>query len=170
MDEIFIVYDKSYQHSTIYDSYDLELATRLIKTVKFENTSSTYSLTGKVSYDMKKDDEKFLLYKMIVAFACNGCSSTPLSQYKNNPIYQEITEEYDFGTTNKDDRIYTDLQRSKGYTDELEKINRDDSELALTITLKKAAAKKLRYRIVVWSQGEYWYILSNKGYIMSYKN
>ena len=100
--EISIVYDKSYQHSTIYDSYDLELVARLIKTVKFENASSTYSLTGKLSYDMEKDDEKFLLYKMLVVFACNGCSSTPLSQYKNNPIYQEITEEFDFGRTNKD--------------------------------------------------------------------
>ena len=89
---------------------------------------------------------------------------------KNNPIDQEITEEYDFRGTNKDDRIYIDMRRSKGYTDKLEKINRDDSGLALTITLKKAAAKKLRYRIVGWSQGEYWYILSNKGYIMSYKN
>ena len=93
-----------------------------------------------------------------------------MSQYKNNLIYQEITKEYDFGRANKDDRIYIDMWRSKGYTDELEKINRDDSGLALTITLKKAAAKKLRYRIVGWSQGEYWYILSNKGYIMSYKN
>ena len=93
-----------------------------------------------------------------------------MSQYKNNPIYQEITKEYDFGRANKDDRIYIDMRRSKGYTDELEKINRDDSGLALTVTLKKAAAKKLRYRIVGWSQGEYWYILSNKGYIMSYKN
>ena len=108
--EISIVYDKSYQHLTIYDSYDLELAARLTKTVKFENTSSTYSLTGKLSYDMEKDDEKFLLYKMVVAFACNGCSSASLSQYKNNPIYQEITEEYDFGGTNKDDRIYIDMR------------------------------------------------------------
>ena len=58
--EISIVYNKSYQHSTIYDSYDLELVARLIKAVKFENTSSTYSLTGKLSYDMEKDDEKFL--------------------------------------------------------------------------------------------------------------
>ena len=57
--EISIVYNKSYQHSTIYDSYDLELAARLIKTVKFENTSSTYSLTGEFSYNMEKDDEKF---------------------------------------------------------------------------------------------------------------
>ena len=43
--EISIVYDKSYQNTTIYDSYDLELAAKLIKTIKFENTSTTYSLT-----------------------------------------------------------------------------------------------------------------------------
>ena len=48
--EISIVYDKSCQLSTIYDSYDLELAAKLIKTVKFENTSMTYSLTGKLFY------------------------------------------------------------------------------------------------------------------------
>ena len=40
--EILIVYDKSCKHTTIYDSYDLELAAKLIKTVKFENTSTTY--------------------------------------------------------------------------------------------------------------------------------
>ena len=55
--EISIVYDKSYQHTTIYDSYDLELAAKLIQTIKFENTSSTYSLTGKLSYDLTNEDE-----------------------------------------------------------------------------------------------------------------
>ena len=39
--KISIVYDKSYQHTTIYDRYDLELAAKLIKTIKFENTPST---------------------------------------------------------------------------------------------------------------------------------
>ena len=62
------------------------------------------------------------------------------------------------------------MTRSKGYTDELEKLNRDDSGLAVTIGLKEAAAKKLRLRIIGCSQGKYWYLLSNKGYIMSYKN
>ena len=52
--EISLVYDKSYQHLTIYDSYDLELAAKLIKSVKFENTSTTYSLAGKLEYDVKK--------------------------------------------------------------------------------------------------------------------
>ena len=63
-----------------------------------------------------------------------------------------------------------DMRRSKGYTDELEKINRDDSLLTLTINLKNPATSKLWYRITGWSQGEYWYLLTNRGYIMSYKN
>ena len=58
------------------------------------------------------------------------------------------------------------MRRSKGYTDELEKINRDDSGLAVVIGVKGAVAKKLRLRIVGYSQGEYCYLLSNKGYIM----
>ena len=62
------------------------------------------------------------------------------------------------------------MRRSKGYTNELEKLNCDDSGLAVVITLKEAAAKKLRLRVTGFSQAEYWYLLSNKGYIMSYKN
>ena len=62
------------------------------------------------------------------------------------------------------------MRRSKGFTEELEKINRDDSGIALTIKLKETAAKKLRFRITGFSQAEYRYLLSNKGYIMSYEN
>ena len=68
-------------------------------------------------------------------------------QYKNNEIYQEITEWDKFTSNETDDRIYIDMRRSKGYTDELEKLNRDDSGLAVTTGLKKAASKKLRLRI-----------------------
>ena len=139
--EISVVYGKSFQHTTIYDSYDLELASKLIKTIKFENTSMTYSLTGKLSYDLEKDDDKNILYKMLVAKAWKSCSTAPLTQYKNNEIYHEITEEEVFTANNTDDRIWTDMRRSKGYTDELEKINRDDSGLAVVIGFKEAAPK-----------------------------
>ena len=81
-----------------------------------------------------------------------------------------MTEEDEFTTNSKDDRIFMDMGRSKGYTDELEKLNRDDSSLAVVITFKEATAKKLRLRVTGFSQAEYWYLLSNKGYIMSYKN
>ena len=36
--EIYIVYDKSFQHANIYNSYDLELASKIFKIIKFENT------------------------------------------------------------------------------------------------------------------------------------
>ena len=46
---------------------------------------------------------------MLAAFTCGGCSSTPLTQYINNPIYQELTEEDEFTDTDQDDRIYVDM-------------------------------------------------------------
>ena len=107
---------------------------------------------------------------MLVAYNCEGCSSAPLTQYKNNEIYQEMTEGDEFTTHNRDDRILINMRRSKGYTNELEKLNRDDSGLAVVINFKEVAAKKLRLRVTGFSQTEYWYLLSNKGYIMSYKN
>ena len=61
-------------------------------------------------------------------------------------------------------------EEARGILTNQKKINRDDSGIALTIKLKKAAAKKLWFRITGFSQAEYWYLLSNKGYIMSYKN
>ena len=59
--EISFVYDKSYQHLTVYDSYDLELASKMVQSIKFENTTSTYSLTGKPEYNYKNQDEKHII-------------------------------------------------------------------------------------------------------------
>ena len=36
---------------------------------------------------------------MLVWKACESCSTAPLTQYKNNEIYQEITEEDDLKLT-----------------------------------------------------------------------
>ena len=60
----------------------------------------------------------------------------------NIKINQEITPEEEFGENSRDDRIYLDMRRSQGYTDELEKLTRDDSGLAVAIDLKAAATKK----------------------------
>ena len=110
------------------------------------------------------------MYKMFVAYICDGATFAPLTDYKNNPVYQDMTDEYDYRATTKDDRIYIDMRRSKGNYDELEKITRDDSGLVIYIKLRAAATRKLRLRVVGYSQGEYWYAHTNKGYIMAYKN
>ena len=78
---------------------------------------------------------------MSVTHSCNDCSSAPLTQYENNDIYRELIEEDDYFGDERNERVYIDMRRSKGYTDELEKINHDDSGIALNIKLKKDAAK-----------------------------
>ena len=168
--EISLVHDKSYAHETVYDSCDLELAANLIESIKFVNTSKAYSLTGKLSYDINNKDEKYQMYKMFVAYICNGATFAPLTEYKNNLVYQSITDEYNYRSETKDDRIYIDMRRSKGNSDELEKITRDDSGLVIYIKLKAAATTKMRLRVVGYLQGEYWYAYTNKSYIMAYKN
>ena len=44
--EISLVYDKSDQHKTTYDSYNTEVAVQKIKSLKIPNTSSTYPITN----------------------------------------------------------------------------------------------------------------------------
>ena len=164
--EISLVYDKSYQHLTIYNSYDLELAANMIERIKFENTASTYSLTGKLEYDYKNHDEITMLYKMFLTYHCKGCSTAPLTPYKNNQIYQDIMPE-EYRGNSRDDRICIDMRRSQGYTDE---VTRNDSGLAVVANLKDVAQRKKRLQITGFSQSEYWYAFLNKGYIMTYIN
>ena len=77
---------------------------------------------------------------MFVAYYCEGCIATPLTQYKNNEINQELTKEKGYFRYNSDERLYIDMRCSKGYTNKLEKLTRDNG--GVTIKLKQAAAKK----------------------------
>ena len=159
--EISLINDKSYHHQIIYDSYGAELAATQVQSLTLENASSTYSLTGGLVYDIDNEDDKHWLYAMFVTYSCDGCSTAPVTEYANNEIYQELLKERNY-FTNTDEKLYIDMRRSKGYTDELEKLTRDDSDLNLTVKLKKAATRKMGLQVTGYSQAEYYYTLSNK--------
>ena len=140
-----------------------------MQSLTLENTSSTCNITGGLVYDIDHEDDKHWLYAMFVAFSCDGCSTAPLTEYANNKIYQELLKEQNY-FTNTDEKLYIDMRGSKGYTDEIEKLTQDDNDLNLTVKLKKAATRKMRLRVTSYLQAQYYYALSNKGMIMSYKN
>ena len=125
-----MVFDKSDQHRTVYDSYDVELAAKHMQLLALEN-----------EYNVSNEDDKHWSYQMFVTYYCEGCSAAPLTQYKNNKIKQELTKEKIYFGDDSDER-YIDMRRSKGYTDELEKSTRDDGGVTLTIKLKKPAENK----------------------------
>ena len=68
-----------------------------------------------------------------------------------------------------DEHVYIDNRRSKGYTGEFERVNRDDSDLSVTVNLKAATAKKMRLRVTGFFQGECMHMLGKGGLIMNYK-
>ena len=59
--EISIVLDKSDKHTTIYDSYNRELAAQEIKTLKPPNFTEIYSLTNEKKYDVDNLPQRHLL-------------------------------------------------------------------------------------------------------------
>ena len=44
--EFSLMYEKSDQHATIYNSYNFELAAKTIKSLRFSNFTEIYSLTN----------------------------------------------------------------------------------------------------------------------------
>ena len=100
-----------------------------------------------------------------------GCTVGPLTQYANNEIYKELIKyENYYSKTKSDEKLYVDIRRGRGFSNELERIVRNDSCLTLTITLQNAAVKKMRLRVVGYYQSEYIYSMTNLGLLLSYKD
>ena len=81
-----MVYDKSDAPKTIYDSYDLELASILIKNVELKNASNNYSLSNDIDFNFENDFDKQQLYKPFVTCNCESCSSTEIPHRQNSEL------------------------------------------------------------------------------------
>ena len=87
-----MVFDKSDQHQTVHNSFNVELAAKYVQLLALENASRTYSLTGQLEYNVSVKDDKHWLYQMFVPYYCEGCSTASLAQYKNIEIKEEPTK------------------------------------------------------------------------------
>ena len=145
--ELSIVPDKSDKHTTIYDSYNRELTSQMIKSLQLSNFTKIYSLTNEKKYSIDNLAQKHLLYKQFIAWNCNGSSVVPLSEYIDNPIYQELPDEQTYYSLKSDKKVYLDLRASSGYVKEAEKLERNDSKINVQINFKNAATFKLRVKI-----------------------
>ena len=139
------------------------MAAQLIKTLQLSNFTEIYSLTNEKRYNIDNLTQKHLLYKQFVAWNCNGSSVAPLTDYMDNPIFRELPDEEEYFSLKSDEKLYLDLRATSGYVTEAEKLERNDSEIYLQITLKKAAKFSLRVRVWAYSLSEYLYVLSKSG-------
>ena len=162
--EFSLIFDRSDQHLNIFDSYNAEVAATQIKSIKLQNPSNTYSRYNDIKFDLEGEEDRFTLYNSFVTFVTNGSNIVRESYY----VYNELPNRKKY-FTDSDEKVYIDIRRSKDYTSELERVNRDDSDLSVTVDLKAAAAKKMRLYIRGYYQTEYMYMLSKHGLTMQLK-
>ena len=148
--EIFLVYEKRDKHLTIYDSYNAECAVQKVKSTELASISEVYSVTNAIKFDTSNDTQKHMLWKQSIDWHCKSYNTAPVSDYINNPIFQELSLEKNYFSDESEERVYIDLRAwamCLGYTTKIEKPSRNDSKLMLTIKLKAALTKKNRLRV-----------------------
>ena len=101
-----------------------------------------------------------MLYKQFLA---------PVSNYVNNPTFQDLPNQETYFSAKSDERIYLDMRASSWYVKEAEKLERNDSKINLQITLKDTADFNLRVRVWAYSLSEYLYVLSKSGLTLKHR-
>ena len=122
----------------------------------------------------KKNDidnltQRHLLYKQFVAWSCNDSSVAPLSDYMNNPMYQELTPENQYFDVKSDEGLYLDLRATSGYVKEAKKLEKMIQKLLFTFYWNRQQRKKLRLRVWAYSLGEYLYTLTTNGLTLRHR-
>ena len=116
--EISLVYDKSEQHNSVYDSYKAELAATHISSIQLKNLNNKYGEINR-KYDLTEEHDKYLMYKNFVGWATGqGCTVGPLRQYANNEIYKELIKYENYYSKTKSDEklLYVDIRRGRGFS------------------------------------------------------
>ena len=98
------------------------MASQLIKSVKLINFSDLYSLTNEKKFDVDNLTQRYLLYKQSITWSCNVSSVAPITDYIDNPVFQELPNEDTYFSLKSDEKNYLDLRASSGYVKEAEKL------------------------------------------------
>ena len=75
--EILLVYERSNQHISIYNSYNAEVAANQIKSIKLQNASNTYSEFNTVKFDLEDEEDRYMLHNAFTAWVTEGSSIAP---------------------------------------------------------------------------------------------
>ena len=104
--EIALVFDKSYQHQTIYHSYDVELPAKLIQSVHLENASAKYSLTGQLEYNVKNEEDMQWLHQMFSVITAMAAARGHQRNIKTIPFIKKLLCETNMAQTTKTTHLY----------------------------------------------------------------
>ena len=72
------------------DSYNREILSIKIDSIKLENANHYYSISNEIKFDLNNENDKFLLYCQFSVWYCSACSVGSPIDYANNKVYREL--------------------------------------------------------------------------------
>ena len=132
LDRIILSVRQSDKLTTIYDSWNVEMASKIIKSMKLTNFTEIYSLTIEKQFDSDSLTQKHLFCKQFIAWSCNGSSVAPLTDCMNNKICQELIEEDNNFDVRSNERLYLDLRAALDMSKRLRNLNKTIQKLTCT--------------------------------------
>lgn len=60
--EITLVYDKSDQLTSVYDSYNCEIASSKIDSIKLKNAHNNYNASNETKFDLNNENGNYFVY------------------------------------------------------------------------------------------------------------
>ena len=91
----------------------------MIKSIELTNISDTYSTTNTMKFDTSNDTQKHMLWKQYIAWHCDGYRAAQISDYINNPVFQDLFVKLDYFGNKSNERVYIDLRDSLRYTNKI---------------------------------------------------
>ena len=80
----------------------------MLKSIELGNILDAYSIANTMKLDTSNDTQNHSLWMQHVAWHCNGYSSAPVSDYINNPVFQELLHESKYLDDDSDEKVLMD--------------------------------------------------------------
>ena len=158
---------EGFDHYSVFDSYDCELASTVIKTVSFKRVKYSNEDVN-ITYDLEDSQDKATLVDAYYGYMTNSPTDQPIPNYcgyeaaSNLPSYEEYF--------NHGKKLVFDVRDSRGYTGLPEPVNRTHGSVTIDISLKGIVPVNQTYKLVVYGVSESTYTrkMTSKGAVTNY--
>ena len=130
-----LIQTEAYEHNSVYDSYDNEMATEHIKKLSFLGIAYSEFNGASLIYNPGEEfTDQTILHQNFLGYLTDSPSDAPVDSYLPYQPTENLPSQEDYFAGGYP--LVVDLRDSRGYTGDDEPINRTHSNMSVTVTLK----------------------------------
>lgn len=156
---IFITEKESNDHLSLYDVYDYEMASTLLKKITIQRFQSTKTPADIIRFDLSETVDKIDLYKQYLGYVTKTCTDLDAVDQIDNAAAENLPKYEDYYSKKGGGfPVYVDLSDSKGYTGLKDPVDIDQKGMSLNIQLNTAVPTNKVYEVRIFGINEAVYL------------